>query len=100
MTVIKRDGREVPYEKIKVYQSVLKIFANSEKGSAETAKNGFAEDVASTIALRLYYRYVKRERPVSTREVQADIETELMREGAYEAAKTCIEFRCKRQEAV
>ena len=89
MVVIKRDGREVKFEKANIYNAILKSFEDV----AKTMPVSGAEDTANTITARLSSRYYKRNRAISVEEIQDDVETELMKEGAYEAAKAYIRYR-------
>lgn len=89
MVVIKRDGREVKFEKNNIYNAILKAFDDVAKMMPVTG----AEETANTIATRLSSRYRKRNRAVSVEEIQDDVETELMKEQAFEAAKAYIRYR-------
>lgn len=93
MVVIKRDGREVPFDKKKILNAVIKAYEETERVMPDTVKRGAAEDVSSIIASRLYSRYKRRDRAISVEEIQDDVETELMREGAYAVAKAYIKYR-------
>ena len=89
MVVIKRDGREVKFEKNNIYNAIIKAFDDVAKMMPITG----AEETANTIATRLSARYRKRNRAVSVEEIQDDVETELMKEQAFEAAKAYIRYR-------
>ena len=89
MVVIKRDGREVKFERANISNAIMKAFDDV----AKTMPVSGAEDTANTIAIRLSSRYYKRNRAISVEEIQDDVETELMKEGAYEAAKAYIRYR-------
>lgn len=89
MVVIKRDGREVNFDKSKIYNAVLRAFEETEKVCAV----GDKEDISQKIACRLYSRYKRRNRTISVEEIQDDVETELMKEGEYVVAKAYIRYR-------
>ncbi len=91
MKVIKRNGVEVDFSRDKIYRAITK--ANDEVRSFDE-KDATSEDVINTIATRLYERCRKRSRATSVEEIQEMIETELMKEGAYETAKRYIRYRC------
>ena len=89
MVVIKRDGREVPFDKSKIYNAISKAFIEVER----VFEIEGAVEKTVTITNRLYSRYRKRNRAISVEEIQDDVETELMRENAYEVAKAYIKYR-------
>lgn len=89
MVVIKRDGREVNFDKSKICNAVLRAFEETEKVSAV----GDKEDISQKIACRLYSRYKRRNRTISVEEIQDDVETELMKEGEYAVAKAYVRYR-------
>lgn len=85
MIVIKRDGREDQYTKSKIHTAISKAIAEV---------NGAGDfSLATVITNRLDSRYRKRKRAISVEEIQDDIETELMREQAFEVAKAYIRYR-------
>ena len=89
MVVIKRDGREVDFDKGKIANAILKAFTEVEKLSAVGDKN----EVPKKISTRLYNRYQRRNRAISVEEIQDDVETELMKEGEFVVAKAYIKYR-------
>lgn len=89
MIVIKRDGREVTFDKSKIYNAVYRAFIEVDKLNPIANK----EELATLIANRLQSRYRKRNRTISVEEIQDDVETELMKEGAYTVAKAYIKYR-------
>lgn len=93
MRVIKRNGSEVGFDKEKIRRAITK--ANNEVPTNDAAPDGTAD----TIANRLYERCRKRTRATSVEEIQDMIETELMKEGAYETAKHYIRYRYLRSQA-
>lgn len=89
MVVIKRDGREVHFNKNNIYNAILKAF--EEVGKITPIKN--AESIANNITNKLFLMYKHRNRTISVEEIQDDVETELMKEGVYEVAKAYIRYR-------
>lgn len=89
MVVIKRDGREVDFDKGKIANAILKAFTEVEKLSAVGDKN----EAPKKISTRLYNRYQRRNRAISVEEIQDDVETELMKEGEFVVAKAYIKYR-------
>ena len=89
MVVIKRDGREVDFDKGKIANAILKAFTEVEKLSAVGDKN----EVPKKISTRLYNCYQRRNRAISVEEIQDDVETELMKEGEFVVAKAYIKYR-------
>lgn len=86
---MKRDGREVPFNKNNIRNAIYKSF--EDIAQTEPVKN--ADDYADAITNRLYSRYRKRKRAISVEEIQDDVENELMKEGLYAAAKAYIKYR-------
>ncbi len=90
MKVIKRNGVEVDFNRDKIYQAITR--ANEEVRSFDE-KDAISEATINTITTRLYERCRKRSRATSVEEIQDMIETELMKERAYETAKRYIRYR-------
>lgn len=86
MIVMKRNGQEDKYMKNKIHNAV-------DKAVKEVMHGGEGNSLADTIANRLDSRYRKRKRAISVEEIQDDVETELMKEQAYEVAKAYIRYR-------
>lgn len=86
MIVMKRNGQEDQYMKGKIHNAV-------DKAVKEVMHGGEDNSLADTIANRLDSRYRKRKRAISVEEIQDDVETELMKEQAYEVAKAYIRYR-------
>ena len=61
MVVIKRDGREVDFDKSKIYNAVHRAFEEVEKLNAV----GDKDEMAKKIACRLQSRYKRRNRTIS-----------------------------------
>lgn len=89
MIVIKRDGREVDFDKSKIFNAIFKAFVEVEK----LTHCGDKEKIASDIATRLHDRYEALHRTMSVEEIQDDVEIELMRAGAFPVAKAYIKYR-------
>lgn len=89
MVIIKRDGREVKFEKKNISNAIMRAFTQT----GEFNDKNKAEEIATLIADRLASRYKRRNRTVSVEEVQDDVETELMKEKAFETAKAYVRYR-------
>ena len=89
MKVIKRDGREVSFERNKIINAI-------NKAVAETEEN-ITKDNLQTIVNRLYERYRKRGYAISVEDIQDDIETELMKGKYFKTAQKYIRYRHKRE---
>ena len=86
MIVMKRDGREDHYSKTKIFNAIDKAVKEVTHGEGD-------ESLATKITARLESRYRKRNRAISVEEIQDDIETELMKEQAFDIAKAYITYR-------
>ncbi|MDO5547433.1 MAG: anaerobic ribonucleoside-triphosphate reductase [Eubacteriales bacterium] len=86
MIVMKRNGQEDQYMKCKIHNAV-------DKAVKEVAQGGEHSSLADVISNRLDSRYRKRKRAISVEDIQDDVETELMKEQAYEVAKAYIRYR-------
>lgn len=86
MIVMKRDGREDHYSKTKIFNAINKAVKEVTHGDGD-------ESLATKITTRLESRYRKRNRAISVEEIQDDIETELMKEQAFDIAKAYITYR-------
>ena len=95
MKVIKRNGVEVDFSREKIYKAIKS--ANDEVRSFDE-KDAASDTTINTIATRLYERCRKRTRATSVEEIQDMIETELMKEHAYETAKRYIRYRYWRSQ--
>lgn len=89
MVVIKRDGREVNFDKGKITNAIIKAFTEVEKLNTV----GDKDEISKKISSRLYNRYLRRNRTISVEEIQDDVETELMKEGEFIVAKAYIKYR-------
>lgn len=86
MIVMKRDGREDQYTKTKIHTAISKAIAEVTNGAGDNS-------LATVITNRLDSRYRKRKRAISVEEIQDDIETELMKEQAFDIAKAYVRYR-------
>ena len=88
--VIKRDGREVKFDKQKIVDAISKASAQVE---ITEPKQKIPNDNILTIANRLASRYRSRSYATNVEDIQDDIETELMKEKYFVIAKAYINFR-------
>lgn len=86
MIVMKRNGQEDQYTKSKIHNAI-------DKAVNDVMDGGDSSSLADIITNRLDARYRKRKRTLSVEEIQDDVETELMKEQAYEVAKAYIRYR-------
>lgn len=91
MNVIKRSGQEVPFDKSKIVNALT---AANQDLKQTGSRNFISKETIASIANRLYERCRKRSYPTKVEEIQDMIETELMKEGAYELARRYIRYRC------
>lgn len=90
MNVIKRDGREVQFDKNRIINAITKA---SDDTSKTNEKLALSNDEILKIANRLSNRYRKRNYPSGVEDIQDDVETELMKNGYYEIARNYIKYR-------
>lgn len=95
MKVIKRNGVEVDFSRDKIVNAISS--ANNEVRSFNE-KEAASDDAINKIVTRLCERCRKRTRATSVEEIQDMIETELMKEHAYETAKRYIRYRYWRSQ--
>jgi len=99
-TTVKRDGREVPFDKSRIAIAISKAF----DASKEMAGNDLATildkslQLANEVELDLYKLDAERE-TVGIEEIQDAVERALMREGLSETAKGYILYRKQRQQS-
>ena len=89
--VIKRDGRENPFNSEKIYVAVMKAFNEREKkdGSAIPEKEDIAKQIAKEIS-------ESSKDKMTVEEIQDIVETKLMKSSRPEVAKDYILYRDKR----
>ena len=88
MIVIKRDGREVNYDRNKIIVAISK--ANAEVPPEEKITNDVIEGIVEYIETRHRKRML-------VEDIQDIIEQKLMAEGKYDLAKTYIIYRYQRE---
>lgn len=93
MKVIKRNGEEVDFDRKKIVKAIT--MANQEVDP----KKALSDETISIIVHRLYERMRKRSKPTSVEEIQDMVETELMKERAYEVAKLYVKYRYRQSIA-
>lgn len=86
MIVMKRNGQEDQYMKGKIRNAIYKAVKDVSGGGGD---NGLADKITN----RLDSRYRKRKRAISVEEIQDDVETELMKEQAFDVSKAYIRYR-------
>ena len=89
MVVIKRDGREVSFDKSKIRDAAYRALCEVDHLHPIENKENLAERVAN----RLAFKYKNLHRAISVEEIQDDVENRLMEEGVYEVAKAYIKYR-------
>ena len=89
MVVIKRDGREVNFDKSKIRDAAYRALCEVDYLHPIENKENLAERVANRLALK----YKNLHRAISVEEIQDDVENRLMEEGVYEVAKAYIKYR-------
>ena len=83
MTVIKRDGREVPFDKDKIVKAVVKAFVD----------NDYSTDVAHPVAEKIADEVEAASKNLSVEEIQDTVEKKLMATKYKDIAKAYIEYR-------
>ena len=89
MRVIKRDGREVPYDRGRIASAVLKAMASTEEGNSADA-----ERIAENVEHELLKTGI-----CAVEGIQDIVETVLMQNGYYSTAKAYCLYREKRSFA-
>lgn len=90
MKVIKRDGTLDDFQKKKIWNAISKA---NEEVKDRCPSDGIDDTLISEISNRLYERCRKRSFNTTVEEIQDMVEKELMKEGAFEVAKTYILYR-------
>lgn len=86
MIVIKRNGQEAQYERSKIFNAINKAVQEVTRGKGDNT-------LPSAVSNRLNERYKQCNHAISVEEIQEDVETELMKEQAYDVAKAYIRYR-------
>ena len=89
MNVIKRDGREVEFDKSKIFDAIYKAMLEVDK---VIPQENMVEN-ASEIANKLETKYSRMRRALTVEEIQDDVEKCLMRARLYDVAKAYITYR-------
>jgi len=90
MKIIKRSGQEVTFDAEKIYNAVAK--ANAATNGARELTPGQIRAISD----RIEAIAAEVGRALSVEEIQELVETEIMKEGAYETAKRYIRYRYNR----
>lgn len=86
MIVIKRNGQEAKYERDKIFKAIDKAVQEVTHGKGNDA-------LPNAVSSRLDEKYKQCRHAISVEEIQDDVETELMKEQAYDVAKAYIRYR-------
>ena len=89
MNVIKRDGREVEFDKSKIFDAIYKAMLEVDK----VIPQDHMVENASEIANKLETKYSRMRRALTVEEIQDDVEKCLMRARLYDVAKAYITYR-------
>ena len=89
MNVIKRDGREVDFDKSKIFDAIYKAMLEVDK----VIPQEHMTENASEIANKLEAKYSRMRRALTVEEIQDDVEKSLMRARLYDVAKAYITYR-------
>ena len=89
MNVIKRDGREVEFDKSKIFDAIYKAMFEVDK----VIPQEHMVENASEIANKLETKYSRMRRALTVEEIQDDVEKCLMRARLYDVAKAYITYR-------
>lgn len=89
MVVIKRDGKEADFDRNKIANAAYRALAEVDK----TITNEDKTALSSSISDKLERRYKALNRTIFVEDIQDDVELELMRAGAFDAAKAYIKYR-------
>ena len=89
MNVIKRDGREVDFDKSKIFDAIYKAMLEVDK----VIPQEHMTENASEIANKLENKYSRMRRALTVEEIQDDVEKCLMRARLYDVAKAYITYR-------
>ena len=89
--VIKRDGRQVPFDTDKIKNAILKAFIEVDKETSDYAKTK-----ADNIANYIEGYCIEEEKPVSIEEIQDLVENGLMSTKRKDVAKAYIKYRDQR----
>lgn len=88
-TIIKRDGRKVPFDKAKIQLAIYKAFTEVDGSVSD-----FAKEKANNIAT--YIEEKSMEKPLGIEEIQDMVENGLMRTSRKDVARAYITYRNER----
>lgn len=89
MVVIKRDGKEADFNRSKIANAAYRALAEVDKTMTDEDKTA----LSSSVSDKLERRYKALNRTIFVEDIQDDVELELMRAGAFDAAKAYIKYR-------
>ena len=92
MKIIKRDGREVEFDKSKIEQAVSKAMSRTEKGFDQGVMEGVADLIEYVLGNRV------NPKPITVEEIQDMVEFYLSDAGRFDVAKEYILYRAKKAE--
>ncbi|MBU5434241.1 anaerobic ribonucleoside-triphosphate reductase [Pseudoflavonifractor sp. MSJ-37] len=87
MKIMKRSGAEAPFERDKIVSAITRA------NLAATSSHELTDEQIEAISRQIEDACQKMGRTPSVEEVQEMVETEIMRDGAYETAKHYIRYR-------
>ena len=93
MNIIKRNGDEMPFDKVKIVSAVTK--ANKTVKAEEQLTKDAIDSIAE--AIETFAR--SQEKPLSVEDIQNMVETKIQEAGAYHVAKHYIKYRYEREIA-
>ncbi|WP_161978750.1 anaerobic ribonucleoside-triphosphate reductase [Streptococcus sp. S784/96/1] len=91
ITVIKRDGRQVPFDTDKIYQALVR--ASNEITPLTPLIENKLEGIAASIVAEIYDRFHEN---IKIYEIQNIVEHELLQAGEYALAQQYINYRTQR----
>ncbi|MGT2925243.1 anaerobic ribonucleoside-triphosphate reductase [Streptococcus caviae] len=91
MIVIKRDGRQVAFDKDKIYQAIVR--ASNQVTQMTPFIEAKLSDIADRVVAEIYERFNEN---IKIYEIQNIVEHELLEAGEYAIAQEYINYRAKR----
>src|SRR3712207_5831042 len=91
MTVLKRDGRAVGFDKEKIFSALER--GNQELPIEKQVSNEILEQVTSRVLVEIERRF---DRDIQIYEIQNIVEQELLQSHQYPLAEEYIQYRTKR----
>lgn len=93
MNVIKRNGKEVQFQKEKIVEAIQKA---SDEVSSTTPSAAISRIMISAIATEVSNKLSKNKDAISISDIQDEVENTLMQRGYYMVAKAYIKYRHKK----